>query len=271
MAKYLLALMVFLASGIGNAPSADSPDAAHSLARPYAQFGFDVLRDLSSEHPQDNVFISPTSIAVALAMVSNGAKGATRDAILKTLHSEGQSLDAFNAGNTALVQQINQATVVQLTMANALWLEKMAAVNPSFTKTLQTAYSAQAEALDFGDPKSVQTINAWVAKHTNDRIQKILDGVGPSTVAILTNAIAFKGKWSLPFDSKLTRPHDFKNANGSSHKLPMMEHSAEYSVREGQLAGVHSLALCRRHLRHVRCLASSCRWPPSVSPAVDTG
>lgn len=229
MAKYLLALMTFLASGIANAPRADSPEDGRSLAAPYAQFGFDALRDLSSEHPRDNVFISPTSIAVALAMVSNGAKGATRDAILKTLHSDRQSIDAFNADNRALVVQINKATAVRLSMANALWAQNDVPVNPSFNQTIETAYSAQAENLDFRDPKSVETINAWVAKHTNDRIQKILDRIDPSTVSILTNAIAFKGKWSLPFDPKLTQPHDFKNASGSLRKVPMMQHSGEYS------------------------------------------
>ena len=229
MAKYLLALMTFLASGIANAPLVDSPETGRSLAAPYAQFGFDALRNLSSEHPRDNVFISPTSIAVALAMVSNGANGATRDAILKTLHSDGQSIDAFNADNRALVEQIRKATAVQVSMANALWAQKVVPVNPSFTQTLETAYSAQAENLDFRDPKSVETINAWVAKHTNDRIQKILDHIDPSTVSILTNAIAFKGKWSLPFDPKMTQPHDFKNASGSLRKVPMMKHSGEYA------------------------------------------
>jgi serine protease inhibitor len=228
LAKCLLALMTFLATGIANTTPPDSRDIGHSLAAPYAQFGFDVLRDLWSEHPGDNVFISPTSIAVALAMTSNGAKGATRDAILKTLNSHTHSIDAFNADNRALVEEINKATAVQLSMANALWAQKVFPMNPSFSQTLESAYSAQAENLDFRDSKSVDTINAWVAKHTNGRIQKILDHVDPSTVAILTNAIAFKGKWSLPFDPKMTQTHDFKNASGSLRKVPMMKHSGEY-------------------------------------------
>jgi serine protease inhibitor len=228
LAKCLLALMTFLATGIANTPPPDSRDIGHSLAAPYAQFGFDVLRDLWSEHPGDNVFISPTSIAVALAMASNGAKGATRDAILKTLNSHPQSIDAFNADNRALVEEINKATAVQLSMANALWAQKAFPINPSFSQTLENAYSAQAENLDFRDPNSVDTINAWVAKHTNGRIQEILERVDPSTVAILTNAIAFKGKWSLPFDPKMTGTHDFKNSRDSLRKVPMMKHSGEY-------------------------------------------
>ena len=51
-------------------PNADSSPPTSPLARPYAEFGFDVLRKLASQRPDGNVFISPTSIAVALAMTS---------------------------------------------------------------------------------------------------------------------------------------------------------------------------------------------------------
>jgi serine protease inhibitor len=233
MAKYVFALLALLAYGAGNAPVPDSSAAANVLAAPYEQFGFDVLRDLSSERPTGNTFISPTSIAVALAMVSNGAEGTTREAILKTLHCDGQSGNEFNAANHALIEQIDQTTAVQISMANAVWLEKQAAANPSFQQVLQSAYSADAESLDFRDPAAAETINAWVAKHTNDRIQKILDHADPATIAILTNAIAFKGKWSLPFSEKLTRPHDFKTGSGTMQKVPMMTNSGRYSYAKG--------------------------------------
>ena len=57
-------------------------------------------------------------------MTSNGAQGATRDAILKTLHADPHALDAFNAANRALVAELGTTTAVQLSMANALWLEQ---------------------------------------------------------------------------------------------------------------------------------------------------
>ncbi len=211
-------------------PKADSAPAASPLARPYAQFGFDVLRQLTSQRPGTNVFISPTSIAVALAMTSNGANGTTRDAILRTLHADTQPLEAFNAANRELAEQISKTTAVQLAMANALWLQQDLSVNPAFQQGLQTSYEAQAQTLNFrNSAAAVQTINAWVAKHTNDRIERLLDQVDPSTVAMLTNAIVFKGKWTLPFDPKSTQPHEFKPANGAALKVPMMQNSAEYA------------------------------------------
>lgn len=226
--KCLVAVMVCLVLGTAASPQPDSSTASQVLAGPYAQFGFDVLKELASKHANGNIFISPTSIAVALAMTTNGANGRTRDAILRTLHSDAQTMDTFNGANRALAEQIANTSAVQVSMANALWLQQDLPVNPSFTQVLKEAYSAQAENLDFRSQSAAQTINDWVAKHTNDRIQKIVDEVDPSTVVMLTNAIAFKGKWTLPFDPKETQSHDFKTANGAAHTVAMMKHSAEY-------------------------------------------
>jgi len=214
-------------------PKADTPP-ANALAKPYAQFGFDVLRQLESQRPDANVFISPTSIAVALAMTSNGASGATQSAILRTLHADTesaniQSIDTFNAANRDLAEQISKTTAVQLSIANALWLQQGLPVNQAFQQVLQTDYDAQAESLDFRNPAAAETINAWVAKQTNDRIQHLVDQVDPLTIAMLTNAIAFKGKWTLQFDPKSTQPHDFRPANGAPLQVQMMENSAEYA------------------------------------------
>ena len=123
MMKPLLVFLVCAMSGIVTQPKPDPSQAARSLSRPYAQFGFDLLRDLATTHHNTNLFISPASIAVALAMTSNGAQGATRDAILKTLHADGQSaglkdIDSFNTANHALVALLSSATSARLAALN---------------------------------------------------------------------------------------------------------------------------------------------------------
>ncbi len=227
--KRFFAVAACLMLGSGAMPKADSTPATSALARPYAQFGFDVLRQLAAQRPDADVFISPTSIAVALAMTSNGANGTTRSAILRTLHADTQPIATFNAANRELAEEISKTTAVQLSIANALWLQQGLPIDPEFQQVLATSYDAQAESLDFRNPASVETINAWVAKHTGDRIQHLVDQVDPLTVAMLTNAIAFKGKWTLQFDPKSTQPHDFRPANGAALQVPMMKNSAEYA------------------------------------------
>jgi len=63
------------------------------------EFGFDLFREIAGGSSGENVFVSPLSIAVALAMVSNGAVGSTKEDIRSTLrvgHMADQDLnDAY--------------------------------------------------------------------------------------------------------------------------------------------------------------------------------
>lgn len=239
--RWLLAFTVFLMSGTSAPPDQNTTDAARVLAQPYAQFGFEVLRGLTGEHPDTNAFISPTSIAVALAMTANGAEGATRDAILSALGSGTQSTAAFNAANRALADEISKTTAVQLSIANALWVQRGIPIEAAFRQVLASEYSAQAENLDFHTPAAADAINAWVAKHTNERIKKLVENIDPATITMLTNAIAFKGKWSAQFDAKDTQPHDFTTTAGHTRQVPMMKRTGQY--RYANAGGMESIRL----------------------------
>jgi serine protease inhibitor len=49
------------------------------------RFAFNLYRQLLNEEKGGNVFISPSSIAIALAMTYNGASGDTKDVMAKAL------------------------------------------------------------------------------------------------------------------------------------------------------------------------------------------
>src|ERR1700680_3012979 len=63
----------------------------------YNAFGVALLQRLEDRSKTGNVFISPTSIGIALAMAADGAKGSTRRAILHGLGFDGSDLAAANA------------------------------------------------------------------------------------------------------------------------------------------------------------------------------
>lgn len=243
MTRLLAAIACLMLATGATGPPAPAPTALQAAAsgveRPYAQFGFEALRELRAEKPGANVFISPTSIAIALTMAANGAEGATRAAILNGLGAQNETIDSLNAANHALLAELTGSQAVQLAIANALWLQEGFPVNPSFAQTLATLYGAQAENLDFRSPAAPATVNAWAAKHTNDRIQKIVDRIDPATIVILANAVAFKGKWTLPFDPASTKPHEFTTATGSVRSVPMMRNAARYAyVKAGGIEAI---------------------------------
>jgi serpin B len=229
MMRRLLGSALALAFCVSAGASAAPAPTASKLAQSYAQFGFDLLRELRSERAGGNVFISPTSIAVALAMVANGANGATRSAILSAIHVNGLPIGSVNDANRALASQIAGTTAVRLTIANALWLQTGFAVRPQFVGTMRGRYTAQVRNLDFRSPRAVDTVNAWAKQHTDGMIPKVLDSIDPSTLLMLANAIAFKGKWSTPFSVSATTAHAFTTGAGKSTSVEMMSHSDRYA------------------------------------------
>jgi serpin B len=67
------------------------------------------------------------------------------------------------------------------------------------------------ESLDFeGNPRNAaNTINAWVNDKTHAKIPEILRDVSRETVVVLTDAVYFKGRWSMPFAKTRLRPGPF--------------------------------------------------------------
>ena len=145
----------------------------------YNAFGITALQRLGAESKNQNVFISPVSIGVALAMASDGAKGATREEILETLGMAGAKVDDVNSAITA---ELSQNTDAQVGIANALWTRQDVKPRPEYVELLRKNYGAQAQALDFGDPSAAATINAWTKTHTLGLIDKIVEKIGRAHV-----------------------------------------------------------------------------------------
>ncbi|MBT9544867.1 MAG: serpin family protein [Candidatus Sericytochromatia bacterium] len=199
------------------------------LASANTRFGVDLFQKVVAAQPQANHFISPLSVSIALGMVYNGAAGETRAEMGKTLQVAGLDSSQFNQAQLTLRKRLmNQGTGVRVDLANALWAKKGTEFNPSFVKTNQDFFGARVTALDFADPLSVQTINAWASENTQGKIPKVLSQIEAQTLMILMNAIYFKGTWTTPFEKGETTPKDFKQANGQSKQVQMMRRYGKY-------------------------------------------
>ncbi len=83
------------------------------------RFAFKLFTTLAERQRDHNLFISPASIALALALAANGAHGATWRAIANTLRVGEIDLAALNQANTDLVRSFGQAgPQVNLAVAN---------------------------------------------------------------------------------------------------------------------------------------------------------
>lgn len=197
------------------------------------RFGFRLFSEILKQDQNKNVFVSPSSVAIALAMVYNGANGTTQQAIAKALELNGITLQELNQANAdlkALLQ--NPDPKVQLAIANSLWARQDVAFKPDFLQRNQQFYGAKINNLNFNDPQAPKIINGWVKENTRGKIEEIVDSIAPQDVLFLINAMYFKGDWTQPFDKTLTADKPFVRADGSQKNHPMMSQRGEFRYLE---------------------------------------
>ncbi len=201
------------------------------------RFAFNLFRELVAEELDKNIFISPLSISLALAMTYNGAEGTTKDAMAETLNFGNMSLDEINDAYSNLIESLENADqAVQLLFGNSVWMKKEfePLVKASFTDRITTWYNGETFTRDFGNPQTVSEINGWVDKRTQGTIKKIIEELDPELVMLLINAIYFKGEWIVEFDEAATQKQDFFLPEGTAMQVDMMSTSGNFSYYSGE-------------------------------------
>jgi serpin B len=206
----------------------------HHLMLANTRFSIQLFTELFNQESGKNLFVSPASVAFALAMVYNGAQGDTQHAMAQTLALHDLSLDELNRANAALKAQLDQASAdTQLSIANALWTKQDLTFNPDFIQRNQDFYGAHVAAIDVNDPQSPVMINDWVRQHTAGKITEIVGKLDPATVMLLVNAIYFKGKWTSEFDPAQTQEQPFTLLDGQQKSHPLMTQTGRYPYYRG--------------------------------------
>jgi serpin B len=193
------------------------------------QFAFEMY--LQYNEDEDNIFFSPYSISVALAMTYEGARGQTASEMQSVFHFPEDDI-VRRAAFAKLYNEYNgNDTDYLLSTANALWTQKDYKFLTEYLNLIEQYYMGEATDLDFiGKPEESRvTINNWVEERTNDKIKDLIPtgAIDAYTRLVLTNAIYFKGDWAVQFDEKDTHEADFKVNSEKTVKAQMMSLSGE--------------------------------------------
>ncbi len=197
------------------------------------KFAFKIFSQIFAEDKQKNIFISPNSISIALAMAYNGANGNTQQAMLNALELQGMSLEEINQANKSLQENlVNADPAIELAIANSLWMRQDFSFKPEFINNTKEFYQAKTEILDFNQAESLNIINKWVKDNTKNKIEKIINEIEPSDTMFLINAIYFKGDWQYQFDKAKTKEKTFYISEEEETNLPMMFNFGRYKYYE---------------------------------------
>ncbi|NCB67506.1 MAG: serpin family protein [Bacteroidia bacterium] len=200
-------------------------------------FAFELLRKTIENNDDENVFLSPMSVSIALGMALNGAENETETQIASVLQLRDMTYAEIN--EYYKIMQSNLPGVdpkVKLSIANAVWYDKLFNVKQSFLDVNAENFDAYIKMLDFQSPAALDTINSWCSRKTNKLIPTILDEIPAEAAMYLTNAVYFKGLWSQKFDKKDTREAEFRNQNNQNVSVNMMSLKDTFMYYEDETA-----------------------------------
>ena len=194
--------------------------------------GAQLLGHLMAEAPGTNILVCPLGLALALALVADGATDATTQGYDRLLGAGGRdrdrawsavqtalgrydrSLDGFDPGKppeTPLVHVANHVVVVD---------RKDLTVSQTYLDTVLRWFSAQIEKVPLGD--LADNLSKWADKNTAGLIKKTGVQVTGDTALVLQNALLFAAQWDTPFKAEDTAEDTFTRADGSTTQTKFM-------------------------------------------------
>ena len=189
----------------------------------------------------DNLFYSPTSLTIALAITSYGARGNTRAEIKKVLHVDSISSTDLNNGVRKLTDELNAAISKnsKLLTANRLLFQKGFKILKTYKKGISEFYDAKLTQVDYirNAEKARGKINRWVEKKTNGDITNLIPPSGmlsADTRLILANAIYFKSFWLSKFMYHKTFSGSFFVSQNEEIKVNTMYQTNDFKYFESQ-------------------------------------
>lgn len=208
------------------------PQHANVISDLSNKLGSDLHKKLSAA--SDNVFFSPLSISIALAMLFYGTRGRTADEMRRALGYQQAGLADYSvhSGFQSLMQTLTGDSASKeylLYIANAMLTQKDYPILDQYKTGLQKMYKATARSVDFRNEKrkALQEINGWVKRQTNNKITGILNDVDPSTVMVLLNAVYFKGTWKTKFERAVDGTFFNKGLETERVRTPMMRYKKD--------------------------------------------
>ncbi|XP_074609334.1 leukocyte elastase inhibitor-like [Acropora palmata] len=217
-------------------------DESEGLVKACSLFALDFHKFLMNDATlsSQNLFYSPASLFVALAMTHFGAKGKTAEEMSTILHLSALSPFALNNEMKEFVLTLNTSSdsKTKLLIANKIFLEKSFEVLEAFKSGTREFYDAEVGLVDFKfhAEQARKNINEWVEEKTNHKIKDlILEGMlNAETKLTLVNAIYFKGLWLEPFNKASTFPSDFFVSKEKVIQVPMMYREAHFKFIESE-------------------------------------
>lgn len=191
-----------------------------NLSKPYSEvlstskymdaindFSIDIFETLDNT---ENTCISPLSIYLAFAILSNGADNNTLSQMANVLHLMPEEINEYSAYLYSLYQD-DETNAKTVSIANSVWFKEAFTPKQEFVDSAAAYYDAEIIKALFNN-ETVKQTNAWVKEKTRGMIEKIVDEYSPDTIMQIINALVFEDKWTRELEDE---QHGFTLSDGS--------------------------------------------------------
>ena len=201
-------------------------------------FGLDVMRAWCAQNPGQNLVFSPSTLASALGMAYQGARGATAAEMAKVLQLPDSSAAALAAGLQSRLKALTSLDSPGVTVAasDQVWTDPTLTTLRSYLDAVATGYDAGVAKAPFSTnpAKAAAEINAAISAATRGHITQLVDANMLSQIGwVLTSALYLNAQWATAFNANQTEPASFTLATGKAVTVPFMNADAYRYAADG--------------------------------------
>jgi serpin B len=214
----------------------DTLEEAKKTERALADFAVNLYKNISAqEREQDkNQVISPVSVALALALLENGADGNIRKQLQQQLIENGGTDEVLSVYR-ALEKNIEiHDEKTRLQIANAIFFDKKTQLKQEYQQSTERCLEAKVQQEDFQNQleQTRQQINKYISDKTESKIPELIKKgtLNPNTAIVLANAIYLKAAWDQSFNKTQTKQSKFyrQGQEQDPQNVPFMNAEGQY-------------------------------------------
>nr|AHX00578.1 serpin [Amphioctopus fangsiao] len=183
----------------------------------------------------ENVFISPFSIATILSMVYFGARQNTAEQLKNVLNITSTPNAVGSAFRNYFLTLKNSNDDNICKSVNRLYVDDKFPISKSYKHDISQYFFTDIKNVDFVRNAERIRINAnkWVKKETYNEITDLLPSksLSADTALLLVNAMYFQGIWAERFQEKVTSPRKFHLGSGKSVSCDFMFLSEDFNTK----------------------------------------
>jgi serpin B len=186
-------------------------------------------------NPSTNIFLAPASVEANLAMAVNGARGATKRAVLQAIGlPENHSLRKLNGLQASLIAELDRPHLLDAASPSAVRAHGSIELNKAFLAKTQKFYRAATGNGNLEDRQfAFDCAGSLFNDQTRGENETIFAEPSGERGVVLSSATCLENVWACAFDPSKTKERPFTLLSGEDKRLPMMFRSGVYRYLMG--------------------------------------